>query len=80
MKMCIRDRGGNDQAIVVIGRESGSGTRSAFEELLEIEDACKYAQEVDSTGGCLLYTSPQTQNRQLLDGQKMPVSTMALKK
>lgn len=45
--------GGNDQAIVVIGRESGSGTRSAFEELLEIEDACKYAQEVDSTGGVM---------------------------
>ena len=44
---------GNDQAIVVIGRESGSGTRSAFEELLEIEDACKYAQEVDSTGGVM---------------------------
>ena len=45
--------GGNDQAIVVIGRESGSGTRSAFEELLELEDACNYAQEVDSTGGVM---------------------------
>ncbi|MDD5831891.1 MAG: substrate-binding domain-containing protein, partial [Clostridiales bacterium] len=42
--------GGKDEAIVVIGRESGSGTRGAFEELLEIEDACKYAQELDSTG------------------------------
>ena len=45
--------GGNDEAIVVIGRENGSGTRGAFEELLEIEDACKYAQELDSTGGVL---------------------------
>ena len=45
------DLGGNDEAIVVIGRESGSGTRDAFEELLEIQDACKYAQELDSTGG-----------------------------
>lgn len=45
--------GGDDQAIVVIGRESGSGTRGAFEELLEIEDACQYAQEVDSTGGVM---------------------------
>ena len=43
--------GGNDEAIVVIGRESGSGTRDAFEELLEVKDACKYAQERDSTGG-----------------------------
>lgn len=43
--------GGADEAIVVIGRESGSGTRDAFEELLEVKDACKYAQELDSTGG-----------------------------
>ena len=48
-----KDLGGADEAIVVIGRESGSGTRGAFEELLEIEDACKYAQELDSTGGVL---------------------------
>lgn len=45
--------GGTDQPIVVVGRESGSGTRGAFEELLEIEDKCDYAQEIDSTGGVL---------------------------
>lgn len=45
--------GGNDAPIVVVGRESGSGTRGAFEELLEVEDACAYAQEIDSTGGVL---------------------------
>ena len=45
--------GGDDEAIVVIGRESGSGTRDAFEELLEVKDACKYAQELDSTGAVL---------------------------
>ncbi|MCR4675493.1 MAG: phosphate ABC transporter substrate-binding protein [Lachnospiraceae bacterium] len=45
--------GGADEAIVVIGREAGSGTRGAFEELLEIEDACTYAQELDSTGAVL---------------------------
>ena len=49
--------GGKDEAIVVIGRESGSGTRGAFEELLKIEDACKYAQELDSTGGVLAKTA-----------------------
>ncbi|MBC8610326.1 Phosphate-binding protein pstS precursor [uncultured Ruminococcus sp.] len=48
-----KDLGGSDQAIVVIGRESGSGTRGAFEEILELKDACKYAQEVDSTGGVM---------------------------
>ncbi len=47
------DLGGSDEAIVVIGREAGSGTRSAFEELLEVEDTCKYAQELDSTGAVL---------------------------
>lgn len=45
--------GGKDEAIVVIGRENGSGTRDAFEELLKLKDACAYAQELDSTGGVL---------------------------
>ncbi len=45
--------GGKDDAIVVIGREAGSGTRGAFEELLEVEDNCQYAQELDSTGAVL---------------------------
>ena len=48
-----KDIGGEDQPIVVIGREAGSGTRDAFEEILEIKDACKYAQELDSTGAVL---------------------------
>lgn len=45
--------GGKEEPIVVVGRESGSGTRGAFEELLEVEDLCDYAQEIDSTGGVL---------------------------
>lgn len=45
--------GGADQPIVVVGRESGSGTRGAFEELLGIEDKCKYANEINSTGGVM---------------------------
>lgn len=48
-----KDLGGTDEAIVVLGREAGSGTRGAFEELLKIEDQCAYAQELDSTGGVL---------------------------
>lgn len=44
---------GADQAIVVIGREAGSGTRGAFEELLKLEDACAYANELDSTGAVM---------------------------
>lgn len=45
--------GGNDAPIVVVGREAGSGTRGAFEELLELEDACAYANELDSTGAVM---------------------------
>lgn len=48
-----KDVGGNDAPIVVVGRESGSGTRSAFEELLKLEDACKYSNELDSTGAVM---------------------------
>ena len=47
------DLGGESEAIVVIGREAGSGTRDAFEELMKVKDACTYAQELDSTGGVL---------------------------
>ena len=45
--------GGADAPIVVVGREAGSGTRSAFEELLEIEDQCAYSNELDSTGAVM---------------------------
>lgn len=48
-----KDLGGSDQPIVVIGREAGSGTRTAFEELLELKDACKYSNELDSTGAVM---------------------------
>ena len=42
--------GGNDAEIVLIGREAGSGTRSGFEEIVEVEDLCQYRQELTSTG------------------------------
>lgn len=48
-----KDLGGSDQPIVVVGRESGSGTRDAFEELVGVKDKCKYSNEINSTGGVL---------------------------
>ncbi|MBE5868552.1 MAG: phosphate ABC transporter substrate-binding protein [Lachnospiraceae bacterium] len=48
-----KELGGSDTPVVVIGREAGSGTRAAFEELLEIEDVCTYANELDSTGAVM---------------------------
>ena len=45
--------GGKDSPIVVVGREAGSGTRSAFEEILGIKNKCAYANELDSTGAVM---------------------------
>lgn len=45
--------GGVNQPIVVVGRESGSGTRGAFEEILKVEEQCKYSNEINSTGGVM---------------------------
>ena len=42
--------GGEDLEIAVYGREAGSGTRGAFEEIVGVEDACKYTNEYESTG------------------------------
>lgn len=42
--------GGVNMAIVVVGREAGSGTRVTFEKLLGIRDMCAYANELNSTG------------------------------
>jgi phosphate transport system substrate-binding protein len=42
--------GGTDSPIIVVGREAGSGTRGAFEELVGVEDVCVYSNELDSTG------------------------------
>ena len=42
--------GGNDAAIVLIGREAGSGTRDGFESITGTKDACQYRQELTSTG------------------------------
>lgn len=45
--------GGEDVPIVTVGREAGSGTRNAFEELLGVENSCAYANELDSTGAVM---------------------------
>ena len=45
-----KDLGGADEEIAAYGREAGSGTRGAFEELVGVEDACKYLNEYSSTG------------------------------
>lgn len=45
-----KDLGGDDTEIAVYGREAGSGTRGAFEEIVGVTDNCKYLNEYSSTG------------------------------
>lgn len=49
--------GGNDGEIVLIGREAGSGTRDGFESITDAENACKYRQELTSTGDVITTVS-----------------------
>ena len=45
--------GGDDGAIVLLGREAGSGTRDGFESIVDVKDSCKYAQELTATGAVI---------------------------
>ena len=45
-----KDVGGDDLEISRIGREAGSGTRDGFETITDTKEACKYNQELTSTG------------------------------
>lgn len=52
-----KDVGGNDAQIVLIGREAGSGTRDGFESITKTAEACKYRQELTSTGDVITTVS-----------------------
>ena len=52
-----KDVGGDDAEIVLIGREAGSGTRDGFESITGTKDACKYRQELTSTGDVITTVS-----------------------
>lgn len=49
--------GGSGGEIVLIGREAGSGTRDGFESITDTEDACRYRQELTSTGDVITTVS-----------------------
>ena len=52
-----KDVGGKDAEIVLIGREAGSGTRDGFASITGTEGACKYRQELTSTGDVITTVS-----------------------
>jgi len=45
-----KEVGGADAAVVLIGREAGSGTRDGFESITGTAEKCLYRQELTSTG------------------------------
>ena len=44
------DLGGKNGPIAVYGREAGSGSRTAFEDIISARDSCRYTNEYSSTG------------------------------
>ena len=52
-----KELGGSDAEIVLIGREAASGTRDGFESITNTKDACKYRQELTSTGDVITAVS-----------------------
>ena len=52
-----KDVGGNDAAVVLIGREAASGTRDGFESITGTKDKCQYRQELTSTGDVITAVS-----------------------
>ena len=75
-----KEVGGADEPIIVIGREAGSGTRGAFEELVDLKDACKYANELDSTGAVIakVASTPGTIGYASLDALDDSVKALSL--
>lgn len=45
-----KEVGGADQAILVVGREEGSGTRDGFEEMIGAKGECQYGVQLKETG------------------------------
>lgn len=52
-----KEVGGLDAPIVCIGREAGSGTRDGFETITGTANACKYRQELTSSGDVITAVS-----------------------
>lgn len=52
-----KELGGVDAPVVLIGREAGSGTRDGFESVTHTKNACKYRQELTSTGDVITTVS-----------------------
>lgn len=75
-----KEVGGADEPIIVIGREAGSGTRGAFEELVDLVDGCKYANELDSTGAVIakVASTPGTIGYASLDALDDSVKALSL--
>ncbi len=72
--------GGNDSPIAAYGREAGSGTRSAFENLLESRDRCRYTNEYSANGDIVgnVSTNPNAIGYVSLSGTRNIVKLISL--
>ncbi len=72
--------GGNDAPIAAYGREAGSGTRSAFEDLLESRDRCRYTNEYSANGDIVgnVSTNPNAIGYVSLSGTRNIVKIISL--
>ncbi len=72
--------GGKDSPIATYGREAGSGTRSAFEDLLESRDRCRYTNEYSANGDIVgnVSTNPNAIGYVSLSGTRNIVKLVSL--
>lgn len=72
--------GGEDAPIAVYGREAGSGSRTAFEYLINARDLCRYTNEYSSTGDIVgnVMTNPNSIGYISLSGFRQGIKTLSI--
>lgn len=72
--------GGKNAPIAVYGREAGSGSRTAFEDLINARDLCRYTNEYSSTGDIVVnvMSNPNSIGYISLSGLRREVKTLSI--
>ena len=72
--------GGTNSEIVLIGRETASGTRDGFETITDTKNQCQYAQELTSSGDVIqtVATNPNAIGYASIASVKDTVKTIAV--
>lgn len=72
--------GGKNAPIAVYGREAGSGSRTAFEDLINARDLCRYTNEYSSTGDIVgnVMSNPNSIGYISLSGLRREVKVLSI--